>query len=302
MYVQIFFKLWKKIFSRIKTLMSEIRMQIENEKKSQNEGNYTTSAFTKYPLLVSRFKELISSARSPYHYYAWGALCGADLAKELKIPRISLIEMGVAGGNGLVALERIAVELEKIYDIKIDVYGFDTGHGLPKPKDYRDCPNQWEEGFYPMNEEALRSSLKKAQLILGPLNNTIESFIKLNPVPIAFIGFDVDYYSSTIDAFKLLDGSEALFLPRVQLYFDDIMGYSYGDFTGERLAIAEFNNEHASRKISNQYGLRYFVKDFYSMWPDMMYIFHIFDHHLYTQRDGMIQPRGSLLPLTKHHL
>jgi hypothetical protein len=54
-------------------------------------------------------------------------LQGAHLAKALGIKRVSVIEFGVAGGNGLVALDRIAEKVEQALGIDIDVYGFDTG-------------------------------------------------------------------------------------------------------------------------------------------------------------------------------
>jgi hypothetical protein len=33
----------------------------------------------------------------------------------------------------------------------------------------------------------------------------------------------------------------------VPCYFDDIFGYGWSDFTGERAAIADFNAEHEQR-------------------------------------------------------
>ena len=101
--------------------------------------------------------------------YLWGTLCAASLARALGIPRISVIEFGVAGGNGLVALERAAEEAERLSGVGIDVYGFDTGRGLPKPKDYRDLPQLWGEGNYRMDVERLQKRLSRARLLLGPV-------------------------------------------------------------------------------------------------------------------------------------
>ena len=84
------------------------------------------------------------------HRYVWGALQGVHLAVALGMTRVSLIEFGVAGGNGLVALERIALSLEHAYGIAIDVYGFDTGRGLPSPTDYRDLPNLYADQEFAM--------------------------------------------------------------------------------------------------------------------------------------------------------
>jgi hypothetical protein len=78
----------------------------------------------------------------------WGVLQGASLAKILGLPRVSVFEFGVAGGAGLVNLERIAELVEQKTGVGIDIYGFDTGKGLPKPKDHRDVPYMWEEATF----------------------------------------------------------------------------------------------------------------------------------------------------------
>jgi hypothetical protein len=66
-----------------------------------------------------------------------------------------------------------------------------------------------------------------------------------------------------IQAFKLFDADQQLLLPRVHCYFDDIMGFTIGDFNGERLATLEFNASHSMRKISQVYGLKYFISPSY---------------------------------------
>lgn len=246
----------------------------------------TSKRFSRYDLLNHLFREVmkVDKARAQY---VWGVLCGADLAKKLGIENISVIEFGVAGGNGLVCLEKISSLIEKIYSIKIDVYGFDAGRGLPKPVDYRDLPNLWGEGYFPMDVEKLKERINKAELILGGVKETVPQFLESNPAPIAFISFDLDLYTSTMEVFTLFDGDENLFLPRVHCFFDDIMGYTYSDFNGERLAISEFNHSHRFKKISKIYGLKYYVED--SSWVEQIYLLHIFNHKLYGENDGLLQ-------------
>src|SRR4030095_1463947 len=99
-------------------------------------------------------------------HYVWGVMQGARLASVLNVDRVSVIEFGVAGGNGLVALERIAERVEELYGVGIDVHGFDTGTGLPRPADHRDLPNLFAEGDYPMDVDKLKSRLTRAQLNL----------------------------------------------------------------------------------------------------------------------------------------
>jgi hypothetical protein len=47
-----------------------------------------------------------------------------------KVSEISVFEFGVAGGNGLVALQNYAEIIEQQTGVKMRVFGFDTGHGL----------------------------------------------------------------------------------------------------------------------------------------------------------------------------
>ena len=80
--------------------------------------------------------------------YAYGIYSAADLARRLKIPAISVIEFGVAGGRGLIAMEKIGREIARHIGVRISCYGFDGGRGMPAPQDYRDIPYVWGEGFY----------------------------------------------------------------------------------------------------------------------------------------------------------
>ena len=95
--------------------------------------------------------------------------------KSLGIKRISTMEFGVAGGNGLLSLEHVALGVERHLGVEIEVYGFDTGVGLPKLNDYRDLPNLYRKGAFAMDFDGLRKRLKKAQLILGLVENTLPS-------------------------------------------------------------------------------------------------------------------------------
>ena len=199
---------------------------------------------------------------------------------------ISVIEFGVAGGNGLVALEKTAERVEKLVGIRIEVYGFDTGTGLTRPEDYRDLPQLWSEGFFGMDEQQLRARLSRAKLVLGPVADTVENFVKTETfAPIGFVAFDLDMYSSTVSAFSIFRDSADKLLPRVICYFDDIFGFSHGDVNGERLAIKEFNKESPDAQLSPIYGLRY-VLNLDRGWTQMMYMMHALKHPRYCDFDG----------------
>lgn len=65
--------------------------------------------------------------------YTWSVLHAASIAARTNRERISVLEFGVAGGNGLVAMERAAALAESELGVGIDVYGFDTGRGCRLP-------------------------------------------------------------------------------------------------------------------------------------------------------------------------
>jgi hypothetical protein len=129
------------------------------------------------------------------------------------------------------------------------------------------------------------------------VEDTVDKVLQTGLAPVAFVSFDLDYYSSTCAALRLLEASEAMLLPRVVCYFDDVMGFTYGEFNGERLAIADFNRMHETRKISPMFGLKYFVPAPFAdtMWVEQFWMAHIFDHSRYAERDGLV--RSPEMPL-----
>jgi len=91
---------------------------------------------------------------------------------------------------------------------------------------------------------------------------------------------------------RVLDAKPSALLPRIYCYFDDIVGFNFGDYNGERLAISEFNEEHSMRKLAQIYGLKHFVPPRYrdTRWVELFYMAHIFDHPMYCQRDQLQRP------------
>lgn len=247
----------------------------------------------KYDWLAQAFTTVAKdplAARRPA--YVWGILQGAALAKVLGYNRISVIEFGVAGGAGLISMERISEAAEQLVGgISIDIYGFDTGEGIPRSMDYRDCPNIWLDGQFPMDEAALRGRLRRARLVIGRVAETVPAFRSGDYSPVAFVSFDLDLYSATRNALQIFDSGFDSLLPRVICYFDDMIGLTYSEFNGERLAISEFNDAHDTRKISPLYGLKYFLPFASSAsWPELIYFAHFFDHPRYGDPDELRKP------------
>jgi hypothetical protein len=209
--------------------------------------------------------------------YLAGVLAGADQAGREGISEISVIEFGVAGGQGLVALQEIASAVEKETKVGISVYGFDTGHGLPElTGDQRDHPDRWLAGDYKMDEQALRARLTKdTTLVLGEVKDTVAHFVsKVQHSPLGFIAIDVDLYSSTRDALQVLSLPGKRTLLHVPMYFDDVKRIFNHRFAGELLAIDEFNATNENVKIDRWRGItdgRAFPE---SDWLNRMYVAH----------------------------
>lgn len=237
---------------------------------------------------ISLFVYLFGSFRNKVFYdlvlrphHAFSILKAADQAKERGLKEISILEFGVANGSGLVNMIKIANKVTKTTNIKINIYGFDTGQGMPEPVDYKDHPEYYNTGDFPMNKALLEDRIEgKANLLIGPIKDTLNTFIKTISAnaPIGFVSVDVDYYSSTKDVFELFKANSELFLPLTYVYFDDISKDNHNSKCGELLAIKEFNEENEMREISYHRFLenqRLFKN---SNWLKQIYYFHVLDH------------------------
>ena len=235
----------------------------------------------------------------PYPHYAFGVYWSALLAARLQLPRIAVIEFGVAGGNGLLALERVAAECEAELGVAIDVVGFDSGAGMPAPLDYRDLPHIWGEGFYRMVVARLQARLQRAQLVLGDVHSTVAQWRAGGHAPIGFVAFDLDYYSATVQALRIFEDDFGSRLPRVMCYFDDVTALPLGcmnPHVGELLAIEEFNAAHAKRKICRIEQLRVH-RPRWERWQERIYACHDFEHPRYAELVVPRSARASQLPL-----
>lgn len=190
------------------------------------------------------------SERPPY---LLGIGTAALHARRHGIGAISAIEFGVAEGHGLLILEREAARVEAETGVRIHVYGFDSGGGLPETSgDYRDHPDYWVPGDFPMDVAGLRANLTRAELVIGDVRTTLSRFRPAAPV--GFAAVDVDLWSSTVPCLEWL--ARAPRLTRTPLYFDDIIPYMAHPEAGELLAINEFNRQHSRAMIIERwYGV-----------------------------------------------
>ena len=242
---------------------------------------------TRYSLGSFEFRLALDALARPW--FGYGVYQAARLAERLKIPRIAVLEFGVAMGGGLVEMERMVAEVSRICSTRIQVVGFDTGIGLPERSDYQDLPYIWRKGEYRMDVDAVRKRLRNAELVLGDVADTVPAFLSRMDAPIGFISFDLDYYTSTRAAFRIFEGPDALYLPRVFCYFDDIIGSDeqlHCEDVGELLAIEEFNRSatrpHRIRPIHGLAAKRLLA----SPWAVQMLAYHRFDHSRYDDYIG----------------
>jgi hypothetical protein len=213
---------------------------------------------------------------------AYGLLRAADLAKQMGLGSVTVAEFGVAAGAGLFNLCKIATRVQKLTGVNFIIVGFDTGSGMPPPLDYRDHPELYQEGDFPMDRKRLLSALPpNAKLLLGPLSNTAVEFREqlTSDSPLSFVSIDVDYYSSARDALLLLsDPDPTKYLPMTVVYLDDVMFENHNEWCGELLAVNEFNDAHSLRKIGPDRFLktrRIFKR---ARWLDQIFLLHVFDH------------------------
>lgn len=223
-------------------------------------------------------------------HYAWCMMKAADLASRLGHDRVSTIEFGVAGGNGLTFMCEWAREVKRATGVTVECYGFDTGSGMPPPEGHRDLPYWFQEAQYSMDVDALRARVPQANLILGDIAGTVHSFVETyDPAPIGAIFNDTDYWSSTRESFRLYEAAQDRphnFLPRQFLYFDDIVGTElemYGPCNGQLLAIDEFNSQQSRVAIHLNHNL---LTKVHLPWRRQIYYAHIFEHPDYARFIG----------------
>jgi hypothetical protein len=91
-----------------------------------------------------------------------------------------------------------------------------------------------------------------------------------------------------MDALRVLVSPDDQRLPRIVCYFDDVFGYAWSDYHGERAAIADFNEAQTDHKIAPIHGLTFELppSERQRPWPEQIYLAHSFQHSLYCTFEG----------------
>jgi len=237
------------------------------------------------PLRVAILKYLSLKYKVFKPHYETILLESCKEAKKLGINNVSVLELGVAGGNGIIALEKYKKSIESYLKIKIDIYGFDTGEGMPRSNLKEDLIFVWKQGQYKIDKDLIGKKTN-SKIFYGDVKNTINDFIKLNPNKICSIFFDLDYYSSTKAFLDQINNLKKYLLPRVLCYFDDLhVPEKYiSDVNGELLAINEFNSSNTNCKLGASID---HVMDFkFPLAKNSIYMLHVFDNPDYNKFIG----------------
>jgi hypothetical protein len=214
-------------------------------------------------------------------HYAYCMVLAAETALRMSLSRVTAIEFGVWYGAGLKNLCEIADFLHQTLGVEFRVWGFDTGAGLPEATDWRDHPELWAGGTLAMPDfAALASELPpNCRLVIGDCRDTLGPLLREHgsaEAPIGFVSLDVDQYRSSVSALKVFEAEAAHLAPVVPVWVDDAyLSVLQTTFAGEGLAIREFNEAHALRKIE-QKVVR--TDDHPRLWHHCIWFAHVFDH------------------------
>ncbi|MEO7361693.1 MAG: hypothetical protein ABI120_15285, partial [Gemmatimonadaceae bacterium] len=214
-------------------------------------------------------------------HLAYGLLRAADDAKQHGIMKVTAVEFGVATGAGLFNMCEIAKRVTEATGVEFAIAGFDSGIGMPPGRDYRDHPEYFTAGDFPSDPEAIRRRLpSNAKLIVGDVTQTVPEFVQTlsASTPLGFAAIDVDYYWSTKECMPVFMGPADCYLPVTTLYLDDLEEFGMNKWAGELLAVEEFNQEQALRKIAPMNFLRPSRVFRRAKWIDHMFSLHVFDH------------------------
>ena len=151
----------------------------------------------------------------------------------------------------------------------------------PGRLDHRDVPNLYRESGFPMDEAKLRARLKSARLILGDVNETIGTFLASRPAPVGFVSVDVDLYSSTMSALKVVRRGPGVAVTACVLLLRRHSGRDV--FRVHRRTTRHCGLQRGPRDAErfrrySVYGISCIPPHSTEAWPDQMFIAHLFDH------------------------
>ena len=100
--------------------------------------------------LFGNYKTKIAFDLVVRQQYAFSLLKTAELAQAQGLKSVTVIEFGVAAGAGLMNICNIARKITRLTGVEFQIFGFDSGQGMPPPRDHRDHPEVFSEGSFPL--------------------------------------------------------------------------------------------------------------------------------------------------------
>jgi len=251
--------------------------------------------------LISPFVGLFGNFRSKVawdlvtrHHTAYGLLKAADYARSLGIREVTAVEFGVAAGAGLLNMCEVADRVTRATGVSFRIVGFDTGKGMPPPRDYRDHPEYYAEGDFPGDFAGLARRLPpNASLRIGDVADTVATFVSelTGAAPLGYAAIDVDYYWSAAECMAVFTGPADRYLPITMVYLDDVEEEGVNPWCGELLAVDEFNTREQFRKVTPFNFLRQRRIFRNAKWIDHLFALHVLDHPTRSE------PRSSKTPV-----
>ena len=228
------------------------------------------------------FREREAYGRVPRPTYAYGMLRAADVGRYFGKNKVTVCEFGVSEGAGLLNLIELAELITRETEVEFRIVGFDTGEGLPAIEGFKDHPELWNPGDFPMldRDALIRRIDGRAELCFGDIRETVGPFVDSlsEDAPLGFISIDVDIYSGTVSSLRCLDGSPNKYLPAISVHLDDADSFFSNEWCGELAAVHEFNAAHERRKIGPDRSLASNRPMQHADWYERMWVAHVLDH------------------------
>lgn len=238
------------------------------------------------------YLQFLKKGLLPRPHYALGLYYAATQAKSLGFKKLQVLEFGCHNFEGLIDLENHITDIRSFIKIEFEVYGFTLKEGLPHyPTENFNRYYRWSPKEYALSNSKNLKKLKISKVIFGDVKKTLSKYIskrKFDHNPIGFIIFDLDLYTSTKHALKILKMNDDCYLPRLINYFDDNSFSSIDE--GELRAINEFNKKN-KRKISIIYELAEQLSIYFKKWIFLGKRFRIvnfFKNKYYNKRTPQI--------------
>lgn len=123
------------------------------------------------------------------HSYAFCIWEAATQARKQGVPKVTLLEFGVANGAGLLNLCRIAEMVSKETGVQFEIVGFDSGTGMPPARDYRDHPEKYFTGDFPVidRDKLLARLPPNARIIFGDIKSSLARFHEELRAPVGVV-------------------------------------------------------------------------------------------------------------------